>query len=146
MKVVLQRVSEARVTVEGRVVGEIGKGLLLLVGFAKGDTESCIAPMVAKLLALRVFPNEAGRFDRDILQAAGEILFVSQFTLLADTNSGRRPDFVQALEAGPAQILCDKFVEALRATPVKKVATGEFGAHMIVSLTNDGPVTLLLEG
>jgi D-tyrosyl-tRNA(Tyr) deacylase len=145
MKVVLQRVRQGQVTVEGRIVGEIGHGMVLLVGFAKGDDESCISPMVEKILALRIFPNEAGRFDKNVVQADGEILFVSQFTLLADTNSGRRPDFIRALEAAPARVLCDSFVAALRASPVKRVATGEFGADMRVSLTNDGPVTLILE-
>jgi D-tyrosyl-tRNA(Tyr) deacylase len=145
MKVVLQRVSEARVHVESRLVGEIGRGYLLLIGFGQGDTEECIAPMIEKILTLRIFPNEAGRFDKDIMQVDGEILAVSQFTLFADTSKGRRPEFFQALEPQEAARLFTVFVEKLAATGVKKVATGEFGAMMQVSLVNDGPVTITLE-
>lgn len=144
MKVVLQRVSEARVHVEGRLVGKIGRGYLLLVGFGKGDTEECIRPMIEKIINMRIFPNDAGRFDKDITQVDGEILAVSQFTLFADTSKGRRPEFFQALEPAEAARLFTLFVEQLRTTPVRKVATGEFGAMMQVSLVNDGPVTITL--
>jgi D-tyrosyl-tRNA(Tyr) deacylase len=145
MKVILQRVSSAHVTSEGTLLGEIGAGLLLLVGFGAGDTESCIAPMVDKILKLRIFPNEAKKFDKDIIDVGGEILAVSQFTLFADTSKGRRPEFFGALEPTLAAALFDRFLDALRATPVKKVASGAFGAHMQISLVNDGPVTITLE-
>lgn len=145
MKVILQRVSSAHVTSEGALLGEIGHGLLLLVGFGAGDTEACIAPMVEKIVRLRVFPNEAKKFDKDITEINGEILVVSQFTLFADTSKGRRPEFFGALEPKAASTLFDRFLEALRATPVTKVASGTFGAHMEISLVNDGPVTITLE-
>jgi D-tyrosyl-tRNA(Tyr) deacylase len=145
MKVILQRVSSAQVTSEGALLGEIGPGLLLLVGFGAGDNESCIAPMVEKLVKLRIFPNDAKKFDKDITEVNGEILVVSQFTLFADTSKGRRPEFFGALEPKLASALFDRFLDALRATPVKKVASGSFGAHMEVSLVNDGPVTITLE-
>lgn len=145
MKVVLQRVKEASVSVEGDIVGHIQHGLVLLVGFGKGDTEACIAPTVDKIIKMRIFENETKRFDKDITEIDGEILAISQFTLFAETAKGRRPEFFQALEPAAASHLFDTFVASLRATPVKKVATGTFGAYMQVSLVNDGPVTITLE-
>jgi D-tyrosyl-tRNA(Tyr) deacylase len=145
MKVILQRVTSASVTVDGSVVGQIGRGLVLLVGFGKGDNETNIAPMIEKICKLRIFENEAKKFDKDIIEAGGEVLAISQFTLFADTSKGRRPDFFQALEPQEASRLFDLFVGELRATPITKVATGVFGAKMQVSLTNDGPVTITLE-
>ncbi len=145
MKVVLQRVSQAHVTVDDSIVGAIQHGCVLLVGFGKGDTADCIQPMVDKIVKMRIFENDAKRFDKDIIEVDGEILAISQFTLFADTAKGRRPEFFQALEPDAASVLFDTFVEALRKTPVKKVASGVFGAHMKVSLVNDGPVTITLE-
>jgi D-tyrosyl-tRNA(Tyr) deacylase len=145
MKVVLQRVSQAHVTVDGKIVGAIQHGFVLLVGFGKGDSAACIQPMVDKIVKMRLFENEAKRFDKDILEVGGEILAISQFTLFADTAKGRRPEFFQALEPAAASTLFDIFVEALRETQIKKVETGVFGAHMKVSLINDGPVTINLE-
>jgi D-tyrosyl-tRNA(Tyr) deacylase len=145
MKVILQKVSSASVTVDGSIVGQIGRGLVLLVGFAKGDDETRIAPMVEKICKLRIFENEAKKFDKDIIEVGGEVLAISQFTLFADTSRGRRPDFFQALEPGEASRLFDLFVSELRATAISKVETGIFGALMQVSLTNDGPVTITLE-
>lgn len=145
MKIILQRVTSARVTVDGSIVGQIGCGLVLLVGFGKGDNETCIQPMVEKISKLRIFENDAKKFDKDIIEAGGEVLAISQFTLFADTSKGRRPDFFQALEPAEASRLFDLFVDALRATPITNVATGIFGASMQVSLTNDGPVTIILE-
>jgi D-tyrosyl-tRNA(Tyr) deacylase len=145
MKVVLQRVSQAQVTVDDAVVGAIQNGLLLLVGFGKGDTAECIQPMVDKIVKMRIFANEAKAFDKDITEVGGEVLAISQFTLFADTAKGRRPEFFQALEPAAAAHLFDEFVAALRRTPIKKVETGVFGAHMMVSLINDGPVTINLE-
>jgi len=145
MRVILQRVSQARVIVAGEVVGEIGPGLLLLVGFGQGDSEVCIAPMIEKITTLRVFPNDDKRFDRSVLDAEGSVLAVSQFTLYADTSKGRRPEFFQALNPGEAQVLFERFLEALRNAGISKVAAGVFGAHMLVESTNDGPVTITLE-
>ena len=145
MKVVLQRVSQAQVTVDDKVVGSIQYGMVLLVGFGKGDTSSCIQPMVDKIVKMRIFENETKAFDKDITEVEGEVLAISQFTLLADTAKGRRPEFFQALEPAAASKLFDEFVAALRRTPIKTVETGVFGAHMKVSLINDGPVTINLE-
>ncbi|MEY4667485.1 MAG: D-aminoacyl-tRNA deacylase [Pseudomonadota bacterium] len=145
MKVVLQRVSQAQVTVEGEIVGAINHGLVALVGFGKGDTSECIQPMVDKIIKMRIFENDAKRFDKDIIEVRGEILAISQFTLFADTSKGRRPEFFQALEPATASKLFDEFIQALQRTPIKKVATGVFGAYMQVALVNDGPVTITLE-
>lgn len=145
MKVIIQRVSEARVTVDGSVVGQIGKGLLLLVGFGQSDTSDCVVPMAEKIAKMRIFHNDAGRFDKDVTEVGGEILAVPQFTLYADTSKGRRPEFFQALEPSAARKLFEAFVEALKTTGCRGVATGEFGAHMHVHLVNDGPVTITLE-
>lgn len=145
MKVILQRVTSAHVTVAGSVVGRIGHGLVLLVGFGKGDDETNIAPMIEKICKLRIFANEAKKFDQDIIEVGGELLAISQFTLFAETSKGRRPEFFQALEPQEASRLFDLFVKQLKATPITKVETGVFGAEMQVSLTNDGPVTITLE-
>ena len=145
MRVILQRVQSASVKVDNAVVGEIGQGLLLLVGFGQGDSESCIAGMVEKIATMRIFPNEQGRFDRSGLDVGGEILAVSQFTLYADTSKGRRPEFFQALNPQEADALFQKFLAALGASGVVKVASGVFGAHMLVESINDGPVTITLE-
>ena len=145
MKVVLQRVSQAQVTVDNTVIGSIQHGMVLLVGFGKGDTSECIQPMVDKIVKMRIFANEAKAFDKDIIEVGGEALAISQFTLFAETAKGRRPEFFQALEPAAASRLFEEFVAALRKTPIKKVATGVFGAHMMVSLVNDGPVTINLE-
>ena len=145
MKIVLQRVSQAQVTVDDKVVGSIQYGMVLLVGFGKGDTSECIQPMVDKVVKMRVFANEGKSFDKDITEVGGEALAISQFTLFADTAKGRRPEFFQALEPAAASQLFDEFVAALRRSSIKKVETGVFGAHMKVSLVNDGPVTINLE-
>jgi D-tyrosyl-tRNA(Tyr) deacylase len=145
MRVILQRVQSASVKVDNAVVGEIRQGLLLLVGFGQGDSESCIAGMVEKVTKMRIFPNEQGRFDRSVLDVGGEILAVSQFTLYADTSRGRRPEFFQALNPQEAEPLFKNFLEVLRSSGVAKVASGVFGAHMLVESINDGPVTITLE-
>jgi len=145
MKVVIQRVSRAKVTVEEQVIGEISAGLLLLVGFGKGDSSAEIPAMVEKIVTMRIFPNAQGRFDRSVLDIQGEVLAVSQFTLYADTTKGRRPEFFNALEPDPARELFEEFVQALRSVLPSKVATGQFGAMMQVELVNDGPVTITLE-
>ena len=144
MRVVLQRVVRASVTVEDRVVGSIGKGFLLLVGFAAGDGEEQIRWMADKIVGLRVFPDEEGRMNRDLVDVGGALLVVSQFTLYADARKGRRPSFVGAAQPDEAKSNYDRFVNELEQREVP-VATGEFGASMSVELLNDGPVTLILD-
>jgi D-aminoacyl-tRNA deacylase len=144
MKVVLQRVSRARVIVSGRVAGEIGPGLLLLVGFTDMDTEDTVRWMAEKVVGLRVFADEEGRMNRSVAEAGGAVLVVSQFTLYGDTRKGRRPSFVEAARPDVAIPMYERFVGQLRGTGIA-VETGEFGAMMDVELVNDGPVTLILE-
>ena len=144
MRLVLQRVSEASVTVNERETGRIGAGLVVFVGIARGDTAGDAARMAEKTARLRIFPNEAGKFDRSLLDVGGAALVVSQFTLLADTSRGRRPYFGEAAEPGEAAPLVRVYADALRALGMP-VAEGEFGAMMRVSLVNDGPVTVMLE-
>ena len=149
MRIVVQRVNSSNVTVDGSVVGSVGRGLLLLVGFGADDTPEVLPAKLAaaaeKVAHLRIFPDDAGRFHLSVLDVGGEILAVPQFTLYADTTKGRRPDFFRALHPEQATHRFDEFVEALRTTGVRNVATGVFGAHMKVALENDGPVTILLE-
>lgn len=144
MRVVLQRVSRAKVTVEGRTTGEIGRGLLLLAGFTAGDGEEALAWMAEKVAALRVFADEEGKMNRSVEEIGGSVLVVSQFTLYGDARKGRRPSFVAAAPPEVAVPLYERFVALLRATGLP-VATGEFGAMMEVELVNDGPVTLILD-
>ncbi|HEU0298286.1 MAG TPA: D-aminoacyl-tRNA deacylase [Longimicrobium sp.] len=144
MRIVLQRVSRARVTVAGRATGEIGRGLLLLAGFTDADTEEALAWMAEKVVGLRIFPDDEGKMNRSVAEAGGALLVVSQFTLYGDARKGRRPSFVDAARPEIAIPLYERFVELLRGTGLD-VATGEFGAMMDVELVNDGPVTLILE-
>ena len=144
MRVVLQRVAGARVTVEGRVTGEIGRGLLLLAGFTDGDTEATLRWMADKVVGLRVFTDAEGKMNLSVEEVDGAVLVVSQFTLYGDARRGRRPSFVDAARPEVAIPLYERFVALLRAAG-RPVATGEFGAMMQVELTNDGPVTLVLE-
>ena len=144
MRVVLQRVNRASVSVDGEAVGKIGRGLLLLVGVA-GDDEPATAGRLAKKCAeMRVFPDEDGRFDRSLLDVGGDALVVSQFTLLADVRKGRRPAFTAAADPDIAAPIVDAFVDALRSLGVR-VATGRFGARMLVESANDGPVTIVVD-
>ena len=145
MRVVLQRVARARVTVEGRVVGEIGTGHVLLVGFRAGDGEDHITWMADKVLGLRVFPDAEGKMNLGLEETDWDLLIVSQFTLYGDTRKGRRPSFVDAAPPELAIPLYERFVEVLRERAPGRVETGEFGAMMQVELINDGPVTLVLE-
>lgn len=144
MKVVLQRVSQASVAIDGRLVGEIGAGLLLLVGITATDTAADLDWMAQKCLGLRIFPDAQGRMDQSVQDNGGGILVVSQFTLYGDCRKGRRPSFDQAAAPAIAAPLYDQFVDRLRASGLT-VETGQFGAMMQVSLINDGPVTLILE-
>lgn len=144
MRVVLQRVSRARVSIGGRVSGEIGRGVLLLAGFAPQDSEDALGWMAEKIVGLRIFPDEAARMNRSVEEIGGALLVVSQFTLYGDTRKGRRPSFVDAAGPDLAIPLYNRFVELLRGRGLA-VETGEFGAMMEVELINDGPVTLILE-
>lgn len=145
MRVVLQRVREAHVTVEGKVVGEIGLGQFLLVGFRQSDTTDQVEWMADKVVGLRIFQDDAGKMNRTLADVDGSILVVSQFTLYGDVRKGRRPSFINAVTPETAICLYERFVELLEARHPGKVATGEFGAMMDVSLTNDGPVTLVID-
>lgn len=144
MRLVLQRVSSARVRVDDRVAGEIGEGLLLLVGFTHGDTVEQLTWMAEKVAGLRIFRDDDGKMNRSLEEIGGSALVVSQFTLYGDAQKGRRPSFVRAARPETAIPLYDRFVLELRARGVP-VQTGEFGAMMQVELVNDGPVTLFLE-
>ena len=145
MRIVLQRVTSARVSVEGRVVGEIGPGHVLLVGFRQGDGDAHIDWMADKVLGLRVFGDAEGKMSLGLVDVGGDLLVVSQFTLYGDTRKGRRPSFVEAAPPEIAVPLYERFVGVLRERAPGRVETGEFGAMMQVELTNDGPVTLVLE-
>ena len=144
MKALLQRVSSAAVSVDGEQVGAIGAGLLVLLGLDKGDDQAAAGKMLDRLLAYRIFPDEAGRMNRSVADIDGGVLLVSQFTLSADTRKGLRPSFSSALPPADAQALYEYTLEVLRGRH-PEVAAGVFGADMQVSLVNDGPVTFLLE-
>lgn len=144
MKALVQRVTEAAVTIDGEVVGKIGPGLLVLVCAMQGDDDSLPARLAAKVARLRIFRDEAGRMNRALLDTGGAALVVSQFTLAADTARGNRPGFSTAADPETGARLYEAFADALRAEGIK-VATGRFGADMQVSLVNDGPVTIPME-
>ncbi|MEA5469565.1 D-aminoacyl-tRNA deacylase [Spirulina sp. 06S082] len=147
MRVIIQRVKSSQVTIDGKVVGKIGRGLNLLVGISPTDTEMELDWMVRKCLELRLFPNPDNaeeKWNNSIQEISGEILVVSQFTLYGDCRKGRRPSFSKSATPDIAEKLYDRFVEKLRHSNLK-IETGEFGAMMQVSIENDGPVTLLLE-
>lgn len=139
MRAVVQRVSEARVTVEGRVVGEIGRGLLVLLGVAPTDGPAQVSWLASKIAGLRIFSDEAGKMNLSVAEIGGGVLVVSQFTLYGDASKGRRPSFVGAARPELAEPLYEAFADALGAQ------RGVFGADMQVALTNDGPVTLILD-
>jgi D-tyrosyl-tRNA(Tyr) deacylase len=145
MRALVQRVARARVTVDGEEVGAVEAGLLVLLGVAATDAEADAERLAERTARLRVFPDEAGRFDRCVLDTGGGVLAVSQFTLVADTARGHRPSFTPAAPPDVAEALYRRYVEALGRAGVATVATGRFGAHMAVELVNDGPVTILLE-
>jgi D-aminoacyl-tRNA deacylase len=144
MRAVVQRVSRARVTVDGRTAGEIARGLLVLLGVANKDQPSDVQYIAGKIRDLRIFPDENGRMNRSVADAKGAILLVSQFTLLGDARKGRRPSYDEAASPAVAQALYDGVAQELRAAGVR-VETGVFQADMQVELVNDGPVTILLD-
>jgi len=144
MRIVIQRVSQAKVTVQGKEVGAIGPGLCLFLGVAKGDTEEDSTYLVQKSVELRIFEDDEGKFNRTLLDVGGEILVVSQFTLYGDCTKGRRPSFSHAASPEEAERLYQQFVQKLREKGLK-VATGQFQAKMEVSLVNSGPVTFIID-
>jgi D-aminoacyl-tRNA deacylase len=144
MRAVLQRVSRASVTVDARVTGEIGPGLVVLVAVGREDSAATAASMADKIVNLRIFNDEQGKMNRSVLDTGGAILAVSQFTLYGDARGQRRPSFLQAAPPEHGKALYEEFVRALKALGVR-VETGVFQAHMAVELVNDGPVTILLD-
>ncbi len=144
MRAVIQRVSGAHVDIDGRTVGACGKGYMILLGVGQGDTREDAELLAAKIVKLRVFEDEAGKMNRSLLDVGGEVLVISQFTLLADYRRGNRPDFFGAASPALAKSLYEDFIALLREQ-VPHVAHGEFGADMQVSLCNDGPVTIVME-
>ncbi|MBI2070424.1 MAG: D-tyrosyl-tRNA(Tyr) deacylase [Elusimicrobia bacterium] len=146
MRALIQRVSQASVAVrEKNIRRSIGPGFVILLGVSKTDTQDSAKTLAQKAAYLRIFPNDEGKFDRSLLDVGGECLVISQFTLYGDASKGRRPDFTQAARPETALPLYRLFIDELKAAGVKRVEEGEFQAHMEVSLTNDGPVTVTVE-
>jgi D-tyrosyl-tRNA(Tyr) deacylase len=144
LKALVQRVRKASVSVGGEVVGKIGQGLVVLIGVARGDTERDALYLADKIINLRIFADEASKFNLSALETEGEILIISQFTLLADTRKGRRPSFEEAAPLEQAETLVSFFVDRVRESRLK-VETGRFQQHMLVEIHNDGPVTIALD-
>lgn len=144
MKAVIQRVSNASVTIDGEIVGSVNQGFLILLGVEQGDTQAEADKLIKKIPVLRIFEDENGKMNLSCLDISGEMLVVSQFTLCADCSHGRRPSFIGSAPPDIANELYEYFVAQLKASGVKKVETGRFGADMKVDLLNDGPVTIIL--
>lgn len=144
MRACVQRVSRANVSVDGEVIGEIGMGLVVLIGVGQGDKESDSCYLAEKIAQLRIFPDDEGKMNRSLIDAGGHLLAISQFTLYGDVRKGRRPSFISAADPETGNQLYEKFVQAVRSLDVT-VATGQFQADMKVELVNDGPVTILLD-
>jgi D-tyrosyl-tRNA(Tyr) deacylase len=144
MRAVIQRVLQAQVMVENEVVGKVGQGFLVLLGVGKADTQDDARYVAAKIAGMRIFSDADGKFNLSLADVNGRVLLVSQFTLYADTRKGRRPSFIDAALPAPAEVLVETCARFLREAGVT-VETGKFGAHMEVSLVNDGPVTILLD-
>lgn len=145
MRAVIQRVATASVTVDEEVTGQIGRGLMVLLGAGEGDVEKDLDYILDKTINLRIFPDEDGKMNLSLLDIEGELLVVSQFTLYGDARKGRRPSFVKAMKPDIAEEMYERFIDRARARGVSKVATGRFGAMMDVRLLNEGPVTILLD-
>ncbi len=145
MKAVIQRVARAKVTVDGNIVGEIGKGFLVLLGVMDGDTEAQMKLLAKKTAEIRIFEDENEKMNLSLSQVDGEVLVVSQFTLCADVSHGRRPSFIKSAPPARANELYLEFVEELKNYGIKNVQTGIFGADMAVELVNDGPVTIIMD-
>jgi D-tyrosyl-tRNA(Tyr) deacylase len=144
MRACVQRVSQAAVVVEGETVGQIGHGLLVLLGVSQDDTSDDVKYLAEKIVDLRIFPDDAGKMNRSLAESGGAMLVVSQFTLYGDCRKGRRPSFIDAAAPEKGEQLYQEFVAAVQGRAID-VATGTFRAHMQVSLVNDGPVTMLLD-
>ncbi len=144
MKAILQRVSEATIKVDGEFRGEIGKGLVVLLGIKDGDTEKDIDYMINKIINLRIFDDEDGKLNKSLLDESGELMIVSNFTLYGDTKKGRRPSYIEAAKPDVAKEIYNKFIEKLGKTGIK-FEQGEFQAYMEVDIQNDGPITLIVE-
>jgi len=144
LKALLQRVTRASVTVSNEIIGSIGNGLVVLVGVASGDTLKDAQYLAQKTAGLRIFSDSEGKFNLSLLDIKGELLIISQFTLLADARKGRRPSFTEAAPPDQAEELVNQFIDLVRLTGLK-VETGRFQAHMMVEIHNDGPVTILLD-
>lgn len=145
MKLVVQRVTSSSLHIEGALFSKIKKGLVVLIGISKSDSENAIDKLVKKLLNLRIFKGENSKMNKSILDIDGEILLVSQFTLYADTKRGNRPSFIEAADPKNARLLYNKFLEKLNVNLGDKVKAGKFGANMQIELVNDGPVTIIIE-
>ena len=145
MKLVVQRVTGSSLHIEGALFSMIKKGLVVLIGISKSDSENVIDMLVKKLLNLRIFEDENLKMNKSILDIDGEILLASQFTLCADTKKGNRPSFIEAADPKNAELLYNKFLEKLNDSLGDKVKTGKFGANMQIELVNDGPVTIIIE-
>lgn len=145
MRAVIQRVRQGRVSVDGDTIGEIGTGLVILLGVGHGDTETETERLAAKIATLRIFPDAEGKTNLSVLDVGGDALVISQFTLYADCRKGRRPSFVHAAQPDVAAPLVDRFAERLRELGVQRVEMGEFGALMLVEILNDGPFTIFLD-
>ncbi|MFL0194384.1 D-aminoacyl-tRNA deacylase [Clostridium sp. WILCCON 0269] len=144
MRAVVQRVKKSKVEVDGKIIGEIEMGLNVLLGISVEDKEDDISYMKDKILNLRIFEDENGKLNKSLIDVQGELLIISQFTLYGDCRRGRRPSFIKALGGDEAKNIYDKFVSECKAL-VGKVETGEFGADMLVSIENDGPVTIIID-
>lgn len=144
MRAVVQRVKYSKVEINGEVVGEINKGLNVLLGISREDTEEHITYLKDKILNLRIFEDENGKLNKSLIDVGGELLIVSQFTLYGDCRKGRRPSFIEALGGDEAEKMYEEFVRQCRET-ISKVETGRFGADMLVTIENDGPVTLMID-
>ena len=145
MKIVIQRVKYASVTIEGKVHGKIDGGIMALIGFKEGDEESLLKPMAEKMTGLRIFEDENERMNLSLSDVGGDILAISQFTLYADCKKGKRPSFTDALKPDKANEFYEKFVKICEDLTERKIETGIFGADMKVELLNDGPVTIILD-
>lgn len=145
MRAVIQRVLNSNVTVDGEIIGSVGKGYMILLGVEQGDTKLDADKLIKKIPVLRVFEDENGKMNLSCLDVDGEILVISQFTLCADCSHGRRPSFINSAAPDTARELYEYFKSELANAGIKKVASGEFGADMKVSLINDGPVTIVLD-
>ncbi len=144
MKVILQRVKSSKVSVQGKVIGQISQGLNILIGVEDKDGESLVDKFVEKIVNLRIFADEEGKMNKSLLDIKGEVLLISQFTLIADCKKGRRPSYVHAAEPSKAKDLYEKVAQSIRSYGIK-TETGEFGAYMDVHIQNDGPVTIILD-